>query len=334
MSDRPTTHEPSQPTTRSRAWKPRTPISTRRVVVTLGLTSAVAVVGGALTLALPDSADRAGASANAPIQIDTSDYRSLDGSGNNVDDPSLGAAGEIYPRLTSANYADDIGEPVDGPDERYLSNRIFNDNNQNVFSSNGVTHWGFVWGQFIDHTIGLKEGSEEDLSIAFDPDDPLEEFTNDLGVIAGTRSAAAEGTGVDTTREQANTVSSFIDAWAVYGGSDERLDWLRDGEVDGDPTNNEATLLNEDGYLPTAESRPDVEVPDLDLMGRLRGDPTPAVVAGDIRANENIGLTAAHTLFLREHNRIVESLPDDLSEEERFEIARREVAALQQYITY
>ena len=71
-----------------------------------------------------------------------------------------------------------------------------------------------------------------------------------------TRSTAAEGTGVDSPREQVNVVSSYIDAWAVYGGSEERLDWLRDGTLDGDPTNNDATLLDVDGYLPTAAARP------------------------------------------------------------------------------
>ena len=30
------------------------------------------------------------------------------------------------------------------------------------------------------------------------------------------------------------------------------------------------------------------------------------MVAGDVRANENLALTATHTLFAREHNRIVE----------------------------
>ncbi|MGH1487996.1 MAG: peroxidase family protein [Acidimicrobiales bacterium] len=263
------------------------------------------------------------------------DRRSLDGSENNLDDPSLGQVGQIYPRVSEANYADDIGEMMEGPAERYLSNRIFNDTNQNIFSENGVTHWGFVWGQFLDHTIGLREVGDEELTIAFDPDDPLEDFTNDLGGIATTRSAVAEGTGIDgVPREQTNIVSSFIDAWAIYGGSAERLDWLRDGVVDGDPTNNEATLLNNDGYLPTAAERDGVEAPPTDLMGRLYANPGAAVIAGDVRVNENLGLTAAHTLFLREHNRIVGLLPDDLDEEAKFEIARRVVAAQQQYITY
>ncbi len=262
------------------------------------------------------------------------DARSLDGSGNNLENPTLGQAGENYTRVADANYADGVGEMVQGPAERYLSNRIFNDSNQNIFSENGVTHWGFVWGQFLDHTIGLRAVGEEALVIGFDPNDPLEEFTNDLGGISTTRSAVADGTGTDSPRQQVNTVSSFIDGWAVYGGSAERLDWLREGTVDGDPTNNAATLLNDDGYLPTAATRDGVDAPETDLMGRLFADPDAAVIAGDVRVNENIGLTAAHTLFLREHNRIVDALPEELDEELKFQIARRIVVAEQQYITY
>ncbi len=263
------------------------------------------------------------------------EVRSLDGSANNLVDPTLGQAGQNYLRVAEANYADGVGEMVDGPDERYLSNRIFNDSNQNIFSENDLTHWSFVWGQFIDHTIGLREVGEEEAMIGFDPDDPLEEFTNDLGAMATTRSATAEGTGDDgVAREQVNTISSYIDGWAVYGGSAERLDWLRDGVVDGDPTNNDATLITDEGYLPTAAARPGVEAPMTDLMGRLMGDSSAAVIAGDVRVNENTGLLAVQTLFVREHNRIVDALPDDLDEETKFQIARRIVAAEQQYITY
>jgi hypothetical protein len=72
----------------------------------------------------------------------------------------------------------------------------------------------------------------------------------------------------------------------------------------------------------------------MDLMGALTGHPAGAVVAGDVRANENIALTAIHTLFAREHNRIVAALPRSLSANTRFEIARRVVGAEIQYITY
>jgi hypothetical protein len=53
-----------------------------------------------------------------------------------------------------------------------------------------------------------------------------------------------------------------------------------------------------------------------------------------VRANENIGLTATHTLFAREHNRIVSRLPNTLTDEQKFQIARRVVIAEQQYVTY
>ena len=53
-----------------------------------------------------------------------------------------------------------------------------------------------------------------------------------------------------------------------------------------------------------------------------------ALTAGDVRANENIALTGTHTLFAREHNRIVAALPRSLSANERFEIARRIVVRL------
>ena len=53
-----------------------------------------------------------------------------------------------------------------------------------------------------------------------------------------------------------------------------------------------------------------------------------------MRANENIALTAIHTLFAREHNRIVAALPASLSARSKFQIARRVVGAEEQYITY
>jgi hypothetical protein len=64
------------------------------------------------------------------------------------------------------------------------------------------------------------------------------------------------------------------------------------------------------------------------------GNRANAIESGDVRANENVALTATHTLFAREHNRIVSLLPASLSSEERFEIARRIVGAEEQYITY
>ena len=160
--------------------------------------------------------------------------------------------------MAPANYADGIKKPVSGPPTRYVSNRVFNDTNQNLFSENGVTQWGFTWGQFMDHTFGLAQDSSESSPISFDQNDPLEDFQNDLGSISFKRDAAAPGTGTSSSnpRQQTNTVSSYIDGFNVYSGSAQRLDWLRSGPLDGDPTNNGATLLmTGDGYLPRATAR-------------------------------------------------------------------------------
>ena len=265
--------------------------------------------------------------------------QTLDGYGNNPRYPEQGASGQLYKRIVPAKYADGIGEIIDGPELRYLSNRIFADGSQNFFSENSVTQWAYNWGQFIDHSIGLRMSGSEVVEVAFDESDPLENFTNSAENLAVTRSATAPGSGVTTPREHVNTVSSYIDAWAVYGGSEERLEWLREGPVDGDPGNNGAKLmLTPDGYLPVASQRGDAaSAPLMERVGMLRAVPDAddlVVVAGDIRANENIALTAVQTLFAREHNRIVDRLPESMSEQGKFDLARQLVIATQQYITY
>ena len=260
--------------------------------------------------------------------------RTLDGRDNNPFDSDLGRAGTVYTRVATANYADGINEIISSPNPRYVSNRILNDIEQNLFSENNASQFVGYWGQFLDHTFGLRQSGDEDASIDFDVNDPLEDFRNDFGSITVRRSEAAPGTGVNSPREQINTISSYIDAWAVYGGSEERLEWLREGPVDGDLSNNGARLIMDaNGYLPRADQRGDFSTaPDMDSGFVI--PPGREMVAGDVRANENIGLTSIHTLFVREHNRIVEVLPHHLDEETKFQIARKVVGAIQQHITY
>lgn len=266
--------------------------------------------------------------------------QSLDGSNNNQANPTWGQANRAYSRIAAPRYADGRSQPFGGPNSRAISNRVFNDVHQNVFSERQLTAWGWTWGQFIDHTIGLREGrdgsSTEKADIPFNANDPLEEFQNDFGVIGFNRSVATPGTGVTNPRQQSNTESSYIDAEAVYGSNNTRLDWLREGTVDGNPANNNARLLmGANNYLPRKTARGNATTaPLMELNGALLAHPNDAMVGGDIRANENIFLTATQTLFAREHNRIVAQLPASLSEEDKFQIARRVVIAEQQYITY
>src|SRR5262245_30209549 len=208
----------------------------------------------------------AGSGSTGPISV-----RALDGSGNNLRHPDWGKAGTQYLRVAPANYADGIGKMVAGPSPRLVSNRIFNDVGQNLFSENGISQWGWAWGQFIDHDLGLRdETPAEAAPMPFDAKDPLESFSNEVGTIDFRRTPAAPGTGVKTTREQANTQSSFIDASQVYGTTQTRLAWLR-GE--------NGALLLPDGYLPRVGARGNAATaPPMDLMGALLGDPSRAVV--------------------------------------------------------
>ena len=294
---------------------------------------AVLAVVGALGFSGTAVADDGGVS-DAPI-LGIWEVQSLNGINNNPFSPKAASAGTNYLRLGPTRYADGRSAQVSGPNARNVSNRVFNDDNVNVFSERDVTQWGFVWGQFVDHTFGLRQENGTTANIPFSATDPLEDFRNDLGVIPFVRSAAAPGTGVSNARQHVNTLNSFIDAEVVYGNTDARLDWLREGFQDGNPDNNGSRLLMPSNYLPRRDSRGNpAAAPTMAVDGRLLSNPNRAAVAGDVRANENISLTATQTLFAREHNRIASLLPSSLSSQDRFQLARAVVIAEQQFITY
>jgi peroxidase len=266
-----------------------------------------------------------------PLATFTFEARSLDGSGNNVNNDDWGEAGSEFHRVGDPNYADGISQMVGGPSARHISNMIFNDLGQNIFSENNISQWGWAWGQFLDHDMDLRDESNESTQddpapIPFDKSDPFEQFQDDTGVIAFFRTFGDPGTGAGTGRPEAqvNTQSSYMDASQVYGTTQDRLDWLT--------AKNKYDLMLPGNYLPHVTDKPNP--PPMDLMGQLVGNPNDAIVAGDVRANENFALTAIQTLFAREHNRIADSLPASLSPALRFQIARRVVNAEEQYITY
>jgi hypothetical protein len=280
----------------------------------------------ALVTALALTASIVGA-ANATVSRSQLGFeaRTLDGSQNNGQHVHWGQAGTPYQRLAPASYADKLGAMIAGPNARAISNRVFNDIGTNLFSERGVSQWVWAWGQFLDHDLGLRdETPAESAPIPFNASDPLEDFTNDFGAVDFARTPAAPRTGTTVPRQQINTLSSFIDASNVYGTTAARLDWLRNPGA--------ATLFLPHGYLPRVADKPNA--PAVDLMGALVGTPARAAVAGDVRANENIALTAIQTLFAREHNRIVAMLPRILTDQQRFEIARRVVGAEIEAITY
>jgi hypothetical protein len=311
---------------------------TFRLRTTIGVVAAIAVSAGVVITVTSRNASAHHRRGGALALLAATEWRTIDGRNNNQDNRTWGEANTPYSRVAQTVYPDGKGALQTGPSERYISNRVFNDVGQNVFSENDAAQWVWVWGQFIDHDLDLRDGGQgENAPLAFDNADPLERFKNDFGSIAFSRTPAAPGTGTSrrNPRQQLNTITSFIDASNVYGSDAKRQDWLRAGKLDGDPTNNSALLLLPDGELPRADARGNAATaPPMDLDGQLMANPAGARVAGDRRANENIGLTATQTLLARESNRIVGLLPSSMSEQEKFQIARRVVGAEVQYITY
>ncbi len=252
----------------------------------------------------------------------------LDGTGNNQGRPNLGAAGAPLQRIGDANYVDGVGAPAAGPNPRFVSNRIFNDINQNLFSQHNLSGFVDAWGQFIGMDISLTDVGRERMDIPFTAHDPLESFTDNDGVIPFTRSSMAAGTGVTTPRQQINDQTSFLDMSQLYGTSNARMQFMRAGT-------NGALLFLPGGQLPRRDAKGNAAAaPTVQVAGRLLATPNRAVGAGDPRVNQMVAVQALVTLFAREHNRIVAQLPNTLSNEQKFQVARRVVIAEEQYITY
>ena len=120
------------------------------------------ITAGMLLLAIFVSS---GAAATSPLQS-----RSLDGSGNNQRHADWGRRGHAVSARRRSELRGRHREGwSSGPSPRYVSNRIFNDVGQNLFSENDISQWGWAWGQFIDHDFGLRdETAAESTPIAFD----------------------------------------------------------------------------------------------------------------------------------------------------------------------
>ncbi len=253
--------------------------------------------------------------------------RSIDGSGNNPDDPAMGAAYTPLLRRVPADYADLISELAgsDRPSPREISN-VLNAQPYPLYNTHGLSDFFWQWGQFLDHDIDLTGGISppEPASIDVPSGDPF--FDPDATgtvTIPFNRSIYDKKTGqsLKKPREQLNEISAWIDASNVYGSNSARAVALRTADGTGRLRTSAGDLLpfNTEG-LPNAGG----EDPGLFL-------------AGDVRANEQVGLTALHTLFVREHNRLADLIAEaqpGASGDEIYEQARSFVGALMQAITY
>ena len=271
-------------------------------------------------------------------------FRSIDGSDNNLANPDWGATHEQLLRLSVPAYEDGISDPSgsDRPSARAISNAV-SAQSESTTNSVGASDWLWQWGQFLDHDLSLTEGAKPDepFNIAVPTGDPFfDPFSTGTQEIGLNRSIYDTGTGTDPSnpRQQVNEITAYIDASNVYGSDATRAAALRSGSggklLTSIGDNGEVLMPFNTGGLPNAG-----------------GTGATLFLGGDARANEQVGLTAVHTLFVREHNRLADSIKARLDASETalvnklaasglseddfiYESARKVVGAQMQIITY
>lgn len=264
--------------------------------------------------------------------------RSIDGTGNSLLHSEWGKNGINQLEPGTIGFDDGYSTPAgpDRPNPRYISNMM---NVQNTLENDprNLSAYCWVWGQFIDHDITLvTDNPNENLSIAIPKGDvffdPLATGTSKMNM---KRSVFDPATGTDPTnpRQYINHITSFVDASTIYGSDENRANWLRtfsSGKIKVSSGNllpwNTITGEYNDAIDPSA---PEMAMPYPNV--------TKFFVSGDVRANENPFLTAMHTLFTREHNRLCNKLAAEnpsWNDEELYQRARKLVGAEIEAITY
>ena len=290
-------------------------------------------------------------------------YRTADGTCNNLKRPTWGASYMPFARLLGPIYENGLNEPVGWndrvyngfklPSAREVSTQLLSANR--LSASTKFTHMLMQWGQFVDHDLTFTPMTVS--SVAFGtnrrcndtceneaPCFPISVSPHDKRIkkhrcIGVTRSAATCGTGSTSLlvnyvypREQFNQLTSFLDGSAIYGSTDEMQKLLRDQFNTGYLLRVGPKSRFGDQYL-----LPLAPADEMDCQIDQSRATLPCFLAGDHRANEQLGLLSLHTLFMREHNRIASFLHEvnpNWEPEIVYQEARKIVGGVMQHITY
>ena len=249
-------------------------------------------------------------------------FRTINGQFNNIAFPMRGAAGTRLRRMMPSDYVDGVHAPA-APwrkSPREISNLVAAQDEDRP-NDLGLTDYVWQWGQFLDHDIDETPVNADE---AFDIEVPLGDDWFDPGhsgtaQIPLNRSAYTIALGA---RQQLNNITAYIDGSSVYGSDLARANELRTLDDTGHLKMSAGDLLpfNVNGFA----NAPDSSIPTFFL-------------SGDVRANEQVGLTAMHTLFAREHNYWADQLhamEPSLDGEALYQRARAIVGAEMQAITY
>jgi peroxidase len=237
------------------------------------------------------------------------EFRPIGGSGNNLESPHFDVEpGSPEIALAPLNFAPGTQDGlVNGPNPRTISNVIAGGtgaNGQNGQTTDPIASaWLYVFGQFVDHDLGLEEArlTSAAINIFVPPNDPVFSSGTSILMTRDTRSPR--------TNTIINTVAGYLDLSQLYGSTVKLA----------------ASLRNADGTLATSDS----------------GQALPVVndqfVSGDPRVMENPELTSVTTLFMREHNFWVRTLKTQHPEwtgDELYNMAKSITTAEYQNIIY
>ena len=258
--------------------------------------------------------------------------QTLNGMGNNMKNLKLGSANTQFLRISAPKYDDGYSSPRmhNLPNPRNVSNEIAVQNYPKY--DDALSDFFWLFGQFIDHDIVLNRGnSGETIQINTPIGDP---FFDPRGTgKSKIQISRSKVYGADSVRQHENETTAFLDASIIYGVNSDRLNWLRtdNGKLKSSNGNNLPYNTQSGAF----EDEIDFSAPFMELSPVNR--PEKYYVSGDIRANEHPGLALMHTLFLREHNRIADSLKvsnPKLGSDSIFFAARKFVIGYIQSITY
>jgi hypothetical protein len=214
------------------------------------------------------------------------EFRTIDGTNNNLSNPTLGSANMPFLRTTTNAYGDGLDTPAGAGQRgtREISNLI---DAQTTSVPIATTAYWWAWGQFIDHDMTLAPIAvpTETFNIPVPACDPqFDPNCTGTATISFSRSAFIHD--VNSVRQQVNVNTHWMDASQVYGSDIARAQELRALDGTGHLKVSTGTFLpfNVNGF----PNQPN--------------NSSSFFLAGDVRANENSPLTALQTLFMREHN--------------------------------
>ncbi|XP_057598535.1 peroxidasin homolog isoform X2 [Hippopotamus amphibius kiboko] len=291
-------------------------------------------------------------------------YRTHDGTCNNLQHPMWGASLTAFERLLKAVYENGFNTPrgID-PGRRYhghplpmprlVSTALIG--TEAVTPDGQYTHMLMQWGQFLDHdldstVVALSQARFSDgqhcsavcssdppcFPVAIPPEDPR--ARSGARCMFFVRSSPVCGSGMTSLlmnavlpREQINQLTSYIDASNVYGSSEREALAVRDLASQRGLLRQGIVQRSGKPLLPFAAGPP------TECMRDENESPVPCFLAGDHRANEQLGLTSMHTLWFREHNRVAAellALNPHWDGDTIYHEARKLVGAQVQHITY